>query len=392
VAPPRGGAAEPDQARCLGGNAVRRHELLLLAERAEEAERVDAKPKHADEAQREQTDGGGDDHAGPLAHAAPRSRAPPAEHEERQHDPGAQLHSDTRDERGRGRARARRGPGGEGQRAGEREQQQRVVVGAAHGEHQQHGVQSEERGGRRGRSAEAGGGASAQRNGAEAGGGGEALEQPQPAGEPQRRREIAREREQRPVGRVLEGPADEREDRIRGSFGGDVRVGVETVQRPHPREGEIAEDVLREQRRPQHEDDVREHDRGPERERRQRARADEDEQVAAAHDQHQELKGAAAEPFAEIRQRTRQPRGPAADAAGHVLRGSGGGARVEQENRHEHAGQANAPEGAHHRRRAARRLPPGRPGRCAFYARPGYGSRGLDDAHCYVCPSCKCPA
>jgi hypothetical protein len=384
VAPPRRGAAEAEQARRLRGDAVGRHELLLLAEGAEETERVHAEAEHAEQTQREQADSGGERRA--------RAPAAGAEHEKRQHDAGAQLDPDPGHERGRARARTRRCACREGQRGGEREHEQRVVVCPADSQHEQHGVQPHERRSPRGRTAQARGGARGQRDRAEARGGGETLQQPQPAGEPQRCREVAPKREQGTVGRVLEGPADECEDGVRGRFGGHVRVGVEAVQGAHAREGEVAEDVLGDQRRTEHEHDVRECDRARERDRRQRAGGEQHEQVAAAHRQHQRLEAAAAETAAETSQRARQPARPAAAAAGHVLRGSGRCACVEQEDGGQHARQPERAERAHDARRDARRLASGPPARCAFYARAGYGCRGLDDAHCYVCPSCEAPA
>ncbi len=56
MTPPAGCAAQPEQPRGLGGDAVRGHELLLLADRAEEAERVHAKAEHAEQRQREQAE------------------------------------------------------------------------------------------------------------------------------------------------------------------------------------------------------------------------------------------------------------------------------------------------------------------------------------------------
>jgi hypothetical protein len=40
MAPPAGRPAQPDQARCLSRHAVRCHQLLLLADRTDEAERM----------------------------------------------------------------------------------------------------------------------------------------------------------------------------------------------------------------------------------------------------------------------------------------------------------------------------------------------------------------
>jgi len=62
---------------------------------------------------------------------------------------------------------------------------------------------------------------------------------------------------------MQERPSDERVDRIGGRFGGDMRVGVQAVQRTHAREREVAENVLGDQRRPQEQGHVRQqHRRG----------------------------------------------------------------------------------------------------------------------------------
>jgi hypothetical protein len=210
---------------------VGRHQLLLLADRPEEAEGVHAEAEHADQSQRQQAGGRGQEHREPLA---PARRG---EHQERQHDPGGQLHADPRHE-GRGRGpRTRPGGGCESQRCAQREQHQSVVVVAPHGQHQQYGVQPDECRSRDGGVPEACGGPGDQRDGAEARGRREALEQPQAAGRAERRGEVAGEREQRTVGGVLERPADEREHRIAGGFGGDMGVRIKAVQGAHPREG-----------------------------------------------------------------------------------------------------------------------------------------------------------
>ena len=79
MTPPARRPAEPHQPRGLGGDAVRRHELLLLADGAQEAERMHAEPEQPDERERQQRR---------RTPRAPGARAPAArwcEHEERQH-------------------------------------------------------------------------------------------------------------------------------------------------------------------------------------------------------------------------------------------------------------------------------------------------------------------
>jgi len=146
------------------------------------------------------------------------------------------------------------------------------------------------------------------------------LERPQPAREPERRGRVAGEREQRAVGGVLKRPAHEREDPVGGRFGGEVRVGVEAVQRAHAREREVAEHVLRDQRRSEQQDRVGEHDRSRERAHRQSPRARQHERVARAHEEREGLEASTAEIHAEAVPRAREPRRPAAAARGHILR------------------------------------------------------------------------
>jgi hypothetical protein len=115
-------------------------ELLLLADRVEKAEGMGAEADQPDGAEREQAEHGG---AGNLPAFAP---ARGGEHEKRQDEAGGNLDPDAHHER-RGRcAEPRACPGGERQRPGEHHHQQRVVVGAADGEHEQHWVQPDERG------------------------------------------------------------------------------------------------------------------------------------------------------------------------------------------------------------------------------------------------------
>jgi len=283
VAPPRRGAAEPEQARGLGGDAVRGHELLLLAHRADEPERVPAEADEADRHERQQPERRRPGHRGSLAQ--PRWR----EHQERQQQPRGDLHADARGERQGRCAVAGHGLGAQRERQRDREQDQRVVVRAAHRHREQHGVQADERDGPPRAVPQASRRAPDQRDRGQARTDRQRLEGPQPRGEPQRRREIAGEREEGAVGGVLEGPADELVDLIARGFGGEVRVGVQPVQRAHAGEGHVAEDVLGKQRRPKQQDHVGGHDSRRDRARRERAGADEHERVAGAHQQEQRL-------------------------------------------------------------------------------------------------------
>jgi len=67
MAPPGRCSAQPGQARRLGGHAVGRHQLLLLTDRIDEAERVHTEADHADDRHREQG-----------CHRAQRNPQPPA--------------------------------------------------------------------------------------------------------------------------------------------------------------------------------------------------------------------------------------------------------------------------------------------------------------------------
>ena len=324
-----GGAPDPEQSCRLGRDAVGRDQLLLLADGAQEAERVGAETGHADERDTEQPEAAGerDPHAlGPAA---------AGEHQERQHEAGGELHAHARGEGERRRARTPFGRGRDrgAQEQGEREgqQQQRVVVRAADCVHQQHRVQAEEHECERRRAPEAPGRAGRQPDRAEARGRRERLERPQPARQAEWRGGIRREREQRPVGRVLERPPDEAEHRVRSGFGREMRIGIEPVQRPHPCEREVPEDVLGDQRWAEQQDQVRRHDRGGQHGQRQDPRGRQHHEVARADHEHERLEAALAELGAEPSERAREPAGPAAGVRGHIARGRRRGLGAEHE-------------------------------------------------------------
>lgn len=109
-------------------------ELLLLADRAEEAERMTAE---ADQRYRCNHD---DPEHGALERPSPIPRTRRAEQHERQRQAGRDLHADPGYERCGSRAEARCGPRRERERGRQREDDQRVVVCAADGEHEQHGI------------------------------------------------------------------------------------------------------------------------------------------------------------------------------------------------------------------------------------------------------------
>jgi hypothetical protein len=316
------------------------------------------------------------EHGEPQRSAFERSpsiaRTRRAEQHERQRQAGGHLHADARHERGRARAKARLRAGRERQRARQREQDQRVVVGAAHGEHEQHGIEPDERRRPAPRLPQAPGGARDEYDGAEARQHGECLERPQPAGQPERNEGVAEQREQRTVGGVLVRPAEEREDFIARGLRGDMRVRVEAVKRAESREADVAEHVLGDQRRSEQEDRMGRHHGRRDRAQAERARTEQHEQVARAHDQAERLKAARADAQAKAFQRSGQPADPAAAARGHILRRLPGGAGGGQEGTRDDAEQSEQPQRPQ-QSRAAQRVAAG-----GAFAAAGGRSRGLD--------------
>jgi hypothetical protein len=276
MTPPGRRPREPDEASCLGGDAVRRHELLLLTDGSQEAQRVAAEADHRHRPERGDRDGRRSGDAQALARARRR------EHEEGEREPGGHLHPEPRHERAGGGAKARLRARGERERRGEREHDQRVVVRAAERQLEQHRVQADE--GRRpaARAAGAVRGAGDERNRADARRERHRLQRPQARCERQRRERIAGQREQGTVGGVFEGPSDEREGGVGGRFCRHVRIRVQAVQGAHPREAQIAEDVLGDERRAEEEDHLRGDDRTGDRAQRKLARAHEHGGVTGA--------------------------------------------------------------------------------------------------------------
>lgn len=390
MAPPAGRPAQPHQARGLRRDAVRRHQLLLLADRADEAERMHPEADHPHDCHHEQGGQRAQRHPDPLA------RARRAEHQERQRETRRQLHAHAGRQRSRCRACMGAGAGcdsrAQHQRGAERQHQQRVVVRATHSEHQQHRVQPHERCRPHRRLAEAPGSTRDQRNRAEAGDNGDRLEGPQAARESQRRDRVARQREQRSVGGVLKRPSDEPEDRVGGRFRGHVGIRVQSVERPQPRERQVAEHVLGDQRWAEQQDRVGEHDRADERAHRNSAHRRQHQQVAGAHDERQRLKARAGDADAKAAQGTRHPCRPAAAAAGHIQRGPRCGTGADHEDaRHDRQQPERAEPSRHATGPANASLRARARGPCAGDRSSGYGVRGPYGAHCYVSPRCECP-
>ena len=294
--------------------------------------------------------------------------APPlplAENQEGQHEPGRELDADAAGEREGGAARARRRA--ERQPRSQGEDHERVVVGAADGQDQQHRVQAEEDRREGGRAAESCGGAGCEPHGAEAADGREHFQRPQRPGQAEGRRDVAGEREQRPVGRVLERPADEAEHGVGRGFGGKVRVGVQAVQGAHAGEGDVAERVLGDQGRPERDDHVGRHDPRRQPPQRYRTGACQHHREGAAGDEHQHLETGAAEVRAGTGKRARQPARPAAAVGGDVPGGRLRGVEHEQQQRGQQCqqpGRAAEPEGSAEALRAGR-------GRARAAGRPG---------------------
>jgi hypothetical protein len=236
---------QAEQAGRLCRHAVHGDQLLLLADRVEKAQRVRAEAEHANGAEREQAEHGS---PGDLAAFAPARRR---QHEERQHQPGGHLDADADDERSGGGAKARARASSQSQGRREHHHDQRVVVRAADCEHEQHGIQPDERGGPAARVPQLAGRPCNQGDRGKTRGDGERLERPQAARQAERGGGVAGEREQRPVGGVLVGPADEPEDFVAGGLRRHVRVRVQAVQRAEAGEAQVAKDVLGEQRRSQ---------------------------------------------------------------------------------------------------------------------------------------------
>lgn len=209
---------------------------------------------------------------------------------------------------------------------------------------QQDGVEPHERRRRLGRAAHPRGRAGAQRNGSQACRHRHRLQRPQPAAEPDQRERVGAEREQRPVGRMLEGPADEREDGIDGRFRGDVRIGVQAVQDPQARERQVAEHVLGDQRRTQQQQRVGRQDADGDSAPGQRSRRAQRSRVAGAKQECPQLESTPADVQSQPRKRPRQPAGPAAAAGRYELAGAAGGPSHDGKNTYRYGQQAHQPD------------------------------------------------
>jgi len=233
------------------------HQLLLFADRGEKAKGLIAESDQPDEHKRKQGQSCARRHPHPLA-AAGRS-----EHDKGEREPGGDLHAHAHRERDRGRSEPRARCCGHRKRERQQHHRQRVDVRAADGQYEQGRVQSHEGGGATHGAVQAPGCARNQRDRAEAREHSYCLQRPESACEPERRRQVAREREQRTIGGGRwrgRFPAQEREYRVAWRFGGGVGVGAEAMQGPKPGEAEVAEHILGDQRWPQEQDQMGRHD------------------------------------------------------------------------------------------------------------------------------------
>ncbi len=206
---------------------------------------MDAEAHEPEEGQGQQAQPGAGGRPQPLA----STRG--AEHQEGEDEPRRDLDADSGHQGRRTRAEAGARARGKGKRERQQEQDHGVVVCAADGEDEQHRVQAHERRGPAGGVSKATGRARDERDCAEARCCREHLQRPQATRDAERGGGVADDREQRAIRGVLERPSHELEDRVGARFGGDVGVWVKAVQGPHAREGEVAEDVLGDQRRPE---------------------------------------------------------------------------------------------------------------------------------------------
>jgi hypothetical protein len=151
------------------------HELLLLPERVQKAERVDAEADDPHEGERRHRERRAERHADTLA------RVGRGEHQKWQHQPGGELDSDAYRQCRRGRRRAVPSSAcsrAQGQRRRDRCEHQRVVVGSSHRERERHGVEPDKRRGPAGRATESPRRPRDQRDGDERADDGDRLERP----------------------------------------------------------------------------------------------------------------------------------------------------------------------------------------------------------------------
>ena len=214
-----------------------------------------AEPDQREEPDAEHDSRGREQRAPPLARAR-------AKEQERRHERRGRL--DARRRGGHGRAER---PPAAHERVDARhdhEHHERLVVRAAYHVHEHGRVQPDEQDRQQRVTPEALRRLPHERHDAERRRGSGHLEDPERRGHPQRRQRVGEQRERRPVHRLRVARSREAEDRVVRDRERRVRVRVEPVRHAKARVGDVGEDVLREKRRREQEQDMQPHDR-PER-------------------------------------------------------------------------------------------------------------------------------
>jgi hypothetical protein len=304
VTPPARYAAQAGKAGGLRGDAVGGDQLLLLVQRVEEPEGVCAEAEHGEDRKQRERSRRACRHAPALP---PRARC---QHHEREHQAGRGLHADAHRDCGSGCAqigrstrRAHAHIRRECERSRQRQHHECVVVGAPRRQLQQHRVQAHEHRGRLRRAPHPARRARREGHRPEARRDRDSLQRPQSAGEAEPRERVGAEREQGAIGRVLEGPSDEREHRVGRRFGGHMGIGVEAVQDPQACKLQVPEHVLGDERWPEQQHHIHRHDRTRDRPAVERVGAEQHGEIARAHHERKRLKARRADPQAEAVQR-----------------------------------------------------------------------------------------
>ncbi len=212
-------------------------------------------------------------------------------------------------------------------------------MGAAHRVGEQHGIEPEEESRRQRRATEPHSAGPDQRDATEAGQRRDGLE------DPDRRREAdpperqAREGEERPVCRGVEGPAHVYVGGIGGRGREGVHVRIEAVHRVEPGVADVVEEIAGEERRRDHEDQVEQHDRADTDPHLHRVGESEHAEVAdAQRDEDDAELGAAHRDVEAVQRAPERVRQPVMDVeSGPVVLGRGAGRH--QEAGHHHSAQ-----------------------------------------------------
>jgi hypothetical protein len=169
---------------------------------------------------------------------------------------------------------------------------------------------------------------------------------------------------------MLKRPADEGKDSVCRGFGGDVGVGVESVQHTQSGELEVAEDILGDQRWSEQQRQVRGNDPRSDRPPGEDAGRGKRRGVSGAQEQRPNLEARRADTQPKAVQGSVQPARPTSDARRHILCGLAGGAGHHTKQTRHDRHQPGHPQRAQRRRRAHRLACRGatvRHGRYAFH-------------------------